>query len=184
MMPDDVIGNGQAATHPHANLIKLTMALSGVVFLSMMVFGLIMRAAQGGLLDLDPGFRRRCIAGEECDVFLRPCIHQRNHLYGCYCSLRANPRVHRQALEDHAPVRHRLGSGGCLCADRLLPPFAAGREHACLGTRHRPGRFLRVRCTVDCDHGLLTGCVCEGFRVEVGPCRQPPEPAAWRQGPT
>ena len=30
------------------------MLLGGVVFLLMMVFGLIMRAAQGGLIDLDP----------------------------------------------------------------------------------------------------------------------------------
>lgn len=36
-------------------LVKLTMLLSGVVFLLMMIFGLIMRAAQGGLIALDPG---------------------------------------------------------------------------------------------------------------------------------
>ena len=35
-------------------IIKFTMLLGGVVFLLMMVFGLIMRAAQGGLIDLDP----------------------------------------------------------------------------------------------------------------------------------
>ena len=35
-------------------LIKLTMLLGGVVFLLMMVFGLVMRAQQGGWLDLDP----------------------------------------------------------------------------------------------------------------------------------
>ena len=37
-----------------AGIIKFTMFLGGVVFLLMMVFGLIMRAAQGGLIDLDP----------------------------------------------------------------------------------------------------------------------------------
>lgn len=41
-------------TGSHVGWIKLTMGLGGVVFLLMMVFGLIMRAAQGGLLDLDP----------------------------------------------------------------------------------------------------------------------------------
>lgn len=35
-------------------LIKLTMLLGGVVFLLMMIFGLVMRAQQGGMLDLDP----------------------------------------------------------------------------------------------------------------------------------
>ena len=35
-------------------IINFTMLLGGVVFLLMMVFGLIMRAAQGGLIDLDP----------------------------------------------------------------------------------------------------------------------------------
>lgn len=35
-------------------LIKLTMLLGGVVFLLMMIFGLIMRVAQGGLIELDP----------------------------------------------------------------------------------------------------------------------------------
>ena len=34
-------------------LVKLTMLLGGVVFLLMMVFGLVMRAAQGGLIALD-----------------------------------------------------------------------------------------------------------------------------------
>jgi cytochrome c oxidase subunit 1 len=35
-------------------LIKLTMLLGGVVFLLMMIFGLVMRAQQGGMIDLDP----------------------------------------------------------------------------------------------------------------------------------
>ncbi|WP_298920987.1 cbb3-type cytochrome c oxidase subunit I [uncultured Roseobacter sp.] len=43
-----------APTNPHAGIIKSTMLLGGVVFLLMMIFGLIMRAAQGGLLELDP----------------------------------------------------------------------------------------------------------------------------------
>ena len=42
------------ATNPHAGIIKLTMLLGGVVFLLMMIFGLVMRAAQGGLIELDP----------------------------------------------------------------------------------------------------------------------------------
>jgi cytochrome c oxidase subunit 1 len=37
-----------------ANMIKLTMGLGGVVFLLMMIFGLVMRTAQGGIIDLDP----------------------------------------------------------------------------------------------------------------------------------
>ena len=36
------------------NAVKLTMFLAGVVFLLMMIFGLVFRAAQGGLLELDP----------------------------------------------------------------------------------------------------------------------------------
>ena len=42
------------AAPKNAGIIKFTMLLGGVVFLLMMVFGLIMRAAQGGLIDLDP----------------------------------------------------------------------------------------------------------------------------------
>ncbi|MEP2470613.1 MAG: cbb3-type cytochrome c oxidase subunit I [Paracoccaceae bacterium] len=43
-----------AVANPHTTIIKLTMLLGVVVFLLMMVFGLLMRAAQGGLIDLDP----------------------------------------------------------------------------------------------------------------------------------
>lgn len=43
-----------ASENPHAGWIKLTMGLGGVVFLLMMIFGLIMRAGQGGIIDLDP----------------------------------------------------------------------------------------------------------------------------------
>ena len=42
------------AAPKNAGIIKFTMLLGGVVFLLMMVFGLIMRTAQGGLIDLDP----------------------------------------------------------------------------------------------------------------------------------
>lgn len=43
------------ATHnPQAGPVKFTMFLGGVVILLMMVFGLLMRAAQGDLIDLDP----------------------------------------------------------------------------------------------------------------------------------
>jgi len=38
----------------HANAVKVTMLLSGVVLVLMMVLGLIMRAAQGGLIAVDP----------------------------------------------------------------------------------------------------------------------------------
>ncbi|CAD0186995.1 hypothetical protein RUESEDTHA_03906 [Ruegeria sp. THAF57] len=50
------IGNETAIASTQAPVVKLTMLLSGVVFLLMMVFGLIMRAAQGGLIELDPEF--------------------------------------------------------------------------------------------------------------------------------
>jgi cytochrome c oxidase subunit 1 len=40
--------------NPHAGIIKFTMLLGGVVFLLMMIFGLIMRVAQGGIFELDP----------------------------------------------------------------------------------------------------------------------------------
>ena len=44
-----------AVMSPSADgVIKLTMLLGGIVFLLMMVFGLIMRVAQGGLIEMDP----------------------------------------------------------------------------------------------------------------------------------
>ncbi len=39
---------------PQAGAVKLTMLLGGVVFLLMMVFGLALRATQGGLFEIDP----------------------------------------------------------------------------------------------------------------------------------
>jgi len=39
---------------PHSNLIKFTMLLAGAVFLLMMIIGLVMRAAQGDLIEIDP----------------------------------------------------------------------------------------------------------------------------------
>ncbi|MDH3658658.1 MAG: cbb3-type cytochrome c oxidase subunit I [Alphaproteobacteria bacterium] len=39
---------------PQSDAIKFTMLLAGVVFVLMMLFGLTMRAAQGGLIDVDP----------------------------------------------------------------------------------------------------------------------------------
>lgn len=39
---------------PQIGAVKLTMLLSGIVLLLMMVFGLLMRSAQGGLLQIDP----------------------------------------------------------------------------------------------------------------------------------
>jgi len=44
----------EAKYEPHSVAVKLTMLLAGVVFLLMMIFGLAMRASQGGLLELDP----------------------------------------------------------------------------------------------------------------------------------
>lgn len=41
---------------PHAGAVKLAMLLSGAVFVLMMLVGLIMRAAQGALIDVDPAF--------------------------------------------------------------------------------------------------------------------------------
>lgn len=43
-----------ARPQPQAGAVKLTMILSGAVFALMMVFGLIMRAAQGQWIELDP----------------------------------------------------------------------------------------------------------------------------------
>ncbi len=39
---------------PHEGAIKLTMLLSGVVFLLMMILGILMRAAQGDLITIEP----------------------------------------------------------------------------------------------------------------------------------
>lgn len=41
---------------PQSTAVKMTMLLAGIVLLLMMVFGLVMRAAQGGLIELDPAF--------------------------------------------------------------------------------------------------------------------------------
>ena len=38
---------------PHSNLIKFTMLLAGAVLLLMMIIGLLMRAAQGDLIEID-----------------------------------------------------------------------------------------------------------------------------------
>lgn len=48
------IEHGQSAQIAPAPIIKLTMLLGGVVFLLMMIFGLVMRAAQGGMIEIDP----------------------------------------------------------------------------------------------------------------------------------
>ena len=39
---------------PHSGVVKFTMLISGAVFALMMVLGLLMRAAQGNLIELDP----------------------------------------------------------------------------------------------------------------------------------
>ena len=39
---------------PQAGAVKFTMVLAGAVFVLMMIFGLIMRAAQGAWIELDP----------------------------------------------------------------------------------------------------------------------------------
>ena len=44
----------EAKFEPHAVAVKFTMLISGLVFALMMVAGLLMRAAQGSLIDLDP----------------------------------------------------------------------------------------------------------------------------------
>ncbi|MGI9492071.1 MAG: cbb3-type cytochrome c oxidase subunit I [Geminicoccaceae bacterium] len=43
-----------ARFQPQSGAVKFTMLLAGVVFVLMMLFGLIMRAAQGGMIELDP----------------------------------------------------------------------------------------------------------------------------------
>ncbi|AHD08904.1 cbb3-type cytochrome c oxidase subunit I [Phaeobacter gallaeciensis] len=48
------IADAPAAAAPQAGAVKLTMILSGAVFALMMVLGLIMRAAQGQWIELDP----------------------------------------------------------------------------------------------------------------------------------
>ncbi len=45
---------GRAPFAPQTDAVKFTMLLAGIVFALMMVFGLIMRAAQGGMISLDP----------------------------------------------------------------------------------------------------------------------------------
>lgn len=46
--------SGPVVIAPQLGSVKLTMLLAGVVILLMMIFGLTMRAAQGGLIAIDP----------------------------------------------------------------------------------------------------------------------------------
>ncbi|MFT7571956.1 MAG: cytochrome c oxidase subunit 1 [Paracoccaceae bacterium] len=48
--------NLQKAPEPQTDAVKLAMLISGVVFVLMMLVGLVMRAAQGAMLDIDPAF--------------------------------------------------------------------------------------------------------------------------------
>ncbi|WP_298849306.1 cbb3-type cytochrome c oxidase subunit I [uncultured Ruegeria sp.] len=50
----ELVAEKSIVTEPQAGAVKLTMILSGAVFALMMVFGLIMRAAQGQLIEVDP----------------------------------------------------------------------------------------------------------------------------------
>ncbi|WP_170414537.1 cbb3-type cytochrome c oxidase subunit I [Ruegeria arenilitoris] len=50
----ELVAQKSIVTEPQAGAVKLTMILSGVVFALMMVFGLIMRAAQGQWIEVDP----------------------------------------------------------------------------------------------------------------------------------
>ena len=50
----EVLVNKSNAPTPQAGAVKLTMILSGAVFALMMVFGVIMRAAQAQWIDVDP----------------------------------------------------------------------------------------------------------------------------------
>ncbi len=50
-----------ATAAPQAGAVKVTMLLGGGVFLLMMILGLAMRAAQGGLIDLDPALFYRLL---------------------------------------------------------------------------------------------------------------------------
>ncbi|MDP7044299.1 MAG: cbb3-type cytochrome c oxidase subunit I [Alphaproteobacteria bacterium] len=44
----------EARIEPHSGAVKFTMLIAGVVFTLMMILGLLMRAAQGSLIELDP----------------------------------------------------------------------------------------------------------------------------------
>ncbi len=46
----------EAKFKPHSGAVKFTMLIAGAVFALMMVIGLVMRAAQGGMIGLDPAF--------------------------------------------------------------------------------------------------------------------------------
>ncbi len=46
----------EAKLAPHAGAVKLTMLIAGAVFALMMAVGLLMRAAQGNMVALDPAF--------------------------------------------------------------------------------------------------------------------------------
>ncbi|WP_170351570.1 cbb3-type cytochrome c oxidase subunit I [Ruegeria atlantica] len=50
----ELVAEKSIVTEPQAGAVKLTMILSGAVFALMMVFGLIMRAAQGQWIEVDP----------------------------------------------------------------------------------------------------------------------------------
>ncbi|WP_170553489.1 cbb3-type cytochrome c oxidase subunit I [Ruegeria atlantica] len=50
----ELVAEKSVVTEPQAEAVKLTMILSGAVFALMMVFGLIMRAAQGQWIEVDP----------------------------------------------------------------------------------------------------------------------------------
>ncbi|MEM1300118.1 MAG: cbb3-type cytochrome c oxidase subunit I [Pseudomonadota bacterium] len=52
--PSDVIRPLEEAHGPQSGAVKFTMLLGGVVFALMMVFGLIMRAAQGAWIEIEP----------------------------------------------------------------------------------------------------------------------------------
>ena len=44
----------EARIEPHSGAVKFTMLIAGAVFTLMMILGLLMRAAQGSLIELDP----------------------------------------------------------------------------------------------------------------------------------
>ena len=44
----------EARFEPHTGAVKFTMLISGAVFALMMLIGLLMRAAQGNLIEIDP----------------------------------------------------------------------------------------------------------------------------------
>lgn len=102
-----------------------------------------------------PVIRGRCAAGQEHDLLLRPCLHQRLDLHGGDRGLRDRAGIHRQAVEDLSGLRHRLDGDPAVRHRGLSPPPASGRQHAGLGAGDGAGRVLSLGDPADRGHRLL-----------------------------